>query len=88
MEKLLQVLREHYPVETVQEIEEHDPMYQALIGLHRNLKNKEIFIPLVITNALICYQLSSNGESYWEEFGREASVYEFSTLQDIYLFWV
>lgn len=88
MEKLIEIIQKHYTIVSIEEIEKNDPMYQALFFLYDTLKNKEVFLPLVIANALICYQLSSNGESYWEEFAKEAAKYEFQKLRDVYLFFI
>ncbi len=50
-------------------IEEHvDPQFQALLFLYENMENKKLFVPLVVANALVSYQLSGKGEEWWWEF--------------------
>ena len=88
MEKLLQTIQENYSIENIEDIEKNDPTYQALEHLYLNLNNKEMFLPLVIANALVCYQLSNTGEEYWEEFAREAGKFEFKKLKDVYMFFI
>ena len=88
MKELIEIITEHFPVWTIEEIEKNDPMYQALVYLYEHLENKEMFLPLIVANAMVCYQLSSNGESYWQEFANEASHYTFLKLRDIYVFFV
>lgn len=88
MEHLIHVIQEQFPVKTIEDIEKNDPMYQALIYLHEHLENKEMFLPLTVANSMVCYQLSSNGEAYWQEFANEASKYTFHRLKDIYLFFI
>jgi DNA-(apurinic or apyrimidinic site) lyase len=46
--------------------------------LEKDMKDKETFLALVISNALICYQLSGTWEKYWEEFGNYFSDKNFS----------
>jgi len=88
MEKLIRIIQENYDVSQIEDIEKNDPMFKALEYLYLNLQNKEMFLPLVLANSLVCYQLSSNGESYWEEFSREAGKCEFKKLKDIYMFFI
>ena len=49
-------------------IEESDRQFISLKNLYFNIKNKDFYLPLIIANSLICYQLSSKWEDYWEEF--------------------
>ncbi len=88
MKNLIEIIKENYDISDIENIEKNDPMYQALEHLFLNLENKEMFLPLVIANSLICYQLSSKGEEYWEEFSREAGKYKFDKLKDIYMFFI
>lgn len=55
-------------IEKILEIEKNDPQFIALKNLYNNLENKELFLSLIIINSLICYQLSSTWEKYWQEF--------------------
>jgi len=45
-----------------------DRQYKALEKLHKNLNDTLLFFKLVITNALLSYQLIMKGEKYWEKF--------------------
>ncbi|MDK2790054.1 MAG: DNA-(apurinic or apyrimidinic site) lyase [Methanothermococcus sp.] len=68
IEELKSILKE-LKIECARKIEEKvDLQYASLENLHRNLENDEIFIKLVIINALVSYQLSTTGESWWNEF--------------------
>lgn len=49
-------------------IEEFDRQFIALKKLSKNIPNKEIYLWLIVANALICYQLSWKWEDYREEF--------------------
>lgn len=49
-------------------IEDNDPQYISLKNLYFTIQNKDFYLSLIITNALVCYQLSSQWEEYWEEF--------------------
>ncbi len=52
-------------------IEENvDPQFQALLFLYEHMKDKKLFVPLVVANALASYQLSGKGEEWWWEFAR------------------
>jgi DNA-(apurinic or apyrimidinic site) lyase len=75
-EKLLEILKK-YSLGDIIEIEESDRQFLALKRLHGNMKNKGYFLPLIVTNALLSYQLSSIGEEYWEEFADHASSWNF-----------
>lgn len=50
------------------ELETYDLQYQALKKLQANLKNNEIFVKLVIFNALLAYQLTTTWEKYRQNF--------------------
>ena len=47
-----------------------DRQYTALRDLYSYIKDTELFLRLVTTNALLSYQLSSKGEIYWENFAK------------------
>lgn len=66
MQKLYQKLKK-YSIEDVIQIEESDRQYIAIKNLYKNIKNKELFLFLIIANSIICYQLSWTWENYWEE---------------------
>jgi len=88
MKALSNILAEKYTLENVQELESQDPMYKALATLFEKLWNKEMFLPLIVANALVCYQLSSTSEEYWDEFANEVEKFEFKKLKDVYLFFI
>ncbi len=47
-----------------------DLQFDALRSLHENLKDKGLFMKLVMANAVVSYQLSGRGEDWWWEFSR------------------
>ncbi|WP_297497928.1 N-glycosylase/DNA lyase [Thermococcus sp.] len=47
-----------------------DLQFEALTNLRENLGNDELFMKLVIANALVSYQLTGKGEDWWWEFSR------------------
>ncbi|WP_456416099.1 N-glycosylase/DNA lyase [Methanocaldococcus sp.] len=68
IEKLKSILKE-LGINTARELEENvDLQFLYLKNLQKNLKDDELFIKLVILNALVSYQLSSTGELWWKEF--------------------
>lgn len=66
MDTLLQKISVSF--DDIKIIEENDPQYISLKNLYFNMQNKDFYLSLIITNALVCYQLSSQWEEYWEEF--------------------
>ena len=66
--QLYEVLKE-FTLEDALLLETYDRQYKALKRLHRELKNNELFLKLVVVNALLSYQLPNKGEVYWENFG-------------------
>ncbi len=76
-EKLIKILKK-YSLEDIIEIEENDRQFIALKNLFEKIENTEFFLPLIITNSLLSYQLSSKWEDYWEEFSDFALKYKFS----------
>lgn len=84
MEKLLQILQK-YSLQDALEIEKSDGQFIALQKLNKNLKNKEIFLPLIIANATTGYMLSSSGENYWQEFGEYFSKCQVESFEEIIL---
>lgn len=67
MKKLYEKLK-HYDLEKILELEKSDRQFIALQQLEKNIKDKELYLALVIANSIICYQLSWKWEDYWEEF--------------------
>ncbi len=67
---LVETLRE-LGVECARTIEEKvDLQFDALKNLHGNLADDELFLKLVIANAIVSYQLTAKGEAWWWEFSR------------------
>ncbi|HIP86180.1 MAG TPA: N-glycosylase/DNA lyase, partial [Aquifex sp.] len=54
--QLYEVLKE-FTLEDALLLETYDRQYKALKRLHRELKNNELFLKLVVVNALLSYQL-------------------------------
>ena len=69
-------------------IEENiDPQFHAIKYLHEHV-NGDSFIPLVVANAIVSYQLSGKGEDWWWEFAKWFSkhpVDEFSVAYEEFL---
>ena len=56
-------------IESAKLIEEKiDLQYTYLRNLKERLDNDELFLKLIILNALVSYQLSTTGERWWKEF--------------------
>jgi len=61
----------NYTLEDAIKIEQQDRQFLALKKLYENKTfSDEIYILLVVINALISFQLSWKGEDYWEEFSK------------------
>ncbi len=71
MKKLLTILW-NQTIETSLELEKSDFQYKSLEKLFLNLNNNELFQWLIISNCIVCYQLSSTWEKYWEEFSKKS----------------
>ncbi len=87
MEKLYTILKD-FTIKDAIFNEENDRQFLALKDLYEKINNKELFLPLVLSNSIVCYQLSSSWEKYWEEFSQEASKFNFATMDDIYFFFI
>ena len=57
-----------FTVEDARRLEEQDRQFIALKNLYRYLEDTELFLKLVVINALLSYQLQMTGENYWEAF--------------------
>jgi len=57
-----------YSINDAVKIEESDRQYKALKNLYEDVDEKNIYLALIVSNSLICYQLSWKWEDYWEEF--------------------
>ena len=67
MQNLLEKLKLNN-IETAIEQENNDFQFLSLTKLYQNIENKEIYLFLILANALVTYQLSGKWEAYWEEF--------------------
>lgn len=67
-----------YSLEDILKIEESDRQFIALKKLSEKIWNKDYFLPIVLSNSIICYQLSSTWENYWEELSDFWIKYNFS----------
>ena len=65
MQKLLEYFQ-NYTLEDIILAEEYDSQFQVLRKAFPSIDEKA-FVVWIVTNAIICYQLSSSGESYWQE---------------------
>jgi len=50
-----------------------DYLDRILKEIYNNLENKDIFIPLIFCNAIVCYKLTFYDTSYWMEFSHWVS---------------
>ncbi|MEA3386931.1 MAG: N-glycosylase/DNA lyase [Patescibacteria group bacterium] len=57
MQNLYQKLKK-YTLADVIKIEEYDRQFIAIKELYKNIGNKDLFLLLIISNSIICYQLS------------------------------
>ena len=67
MEKLLKLIWDA-DINTAVEFEQKDQQFVALKKLYSHIPNKDSYLPLIVANSLVCYQLSATGEKYWSEF--------------------
>ncbi len=66
--QLLEVLKT-FSLSDALKVELRDPQYRALEKLYTSIRDKELFLKLVLVNALLSYQLPTKGEIYWQRFG-------------------
>jgi DNA-(apurinic or apyrimidinic site) lyase len=64
---LREVLKE-FTLKDALAVEDADPQMEALRKLFASAEDREEFFKLVLTNALLSYQLPVRGEKYWENF--------------------
>ncbi len=67
MENIKNALK-NFSISDIIELEEKDRQFKALCNLYKTIENKELFLKLAVTNALLSYQLQTTGEVYWENF--------------------
>ncbi len=87
MQELLEKLKNISLNEAIK-IEESDLQFFALKKLFENIKSKDIYLALILSNAIICYQLSSSWEKYWEEFSEYFSKNEVLKNDLIQKLWI
>lgn len=71
----LEKLLENFTIDDCIEIESSDLQFIALKKMYSNIKDKKYYLSLILVNSLICYQLSSSWEKYWQEFSEKAGEY-------------
>jgi len=82
MGKLYNKLKK-YSIEDAIKFEEQDRQFLALKNLYVNKKfQDELYLLLIIINALISFQLSWKWEDYWEEFSVKSE--ENNKIEDVY----
>lgn len=86
MRNLKTILRNINHKEAIK-IEELDPQFLSLKNMYSLINNKNYYLSLIIINSLICYQLSSKWEDYWQEFSEKAGEYIFNIEEDIFTFF-
>jgi DNA-(apurinic or apyrimidinic site) lyase len=67
--ELLKLLKS-FTEEEIKLLESKDRQYRALKKLFSAVREPELFLKLVVINALLSYQLQMKGEDYWETFSR------------------
>ncbi len=88
MNKLYNKLKK-FSLLDVLEIEKSDKQYIALKKLLQNIKNKDLYLPLILANSIICYQLSWKWEKYWEEFSiyfSNINIQKNTLLEELWIF--
>ena len=88
MKELYNKLKQ-YSISDAIKIEGSDRQYIALKDLSENIINKEIYLSLILANAIICYQLSWKWENYWEEFSSyfsNVSIYKNEIISELWNF--
>lgn len=98
MEKLYEKFKD-ITLKDVLKIEESDRQFIALRKLYNNFSPlirgdawkadgfKQVYLSLVIANAIICYQLSGKWEDYWEEFSQYFSKNQADNIEIVDSLW-
>ena len=100
MQKLLEKIKD-ISINDAVKIEESDLQFFALKELYEKLnpptlsdiplkkgkQSNDIYLSLVVANSIICYQLSSSWEKYWEEFSKYFGEYKVSKENLIEKLW-
>lgn len=80
----------NFKIDEVIEVEMSDFQYISLKNMFEKINDKNIYLPLILANSIICYQLSSTWEKYWEEFSNKSIEYfskENYKIDDIIIFF-
>ncbi len=81
-------LLKNYSLEDCYALESETKEFAILEKLFKKLKNKEVFLPLILLNSVVCYNLSKASEDYWDEFIEAAGESKIENITDIFLFFV
>lgn len=57
------------------EIEESDLQFIAIKNMYNTLENKDLYLTFIVINSIVCYQLSSTWEKYWQEWSEKVCKY-------------
>lgn len=89
MEKLAKIIW-NVSIDDAKKEELKDSQFISLKKLFENIKNKDIYLFLVLANALVCYQLSGKWEAYWEEFSNyfsdKTDLFESNLIDELAVF--
>jgi len=86
VQKLLEKIKNISIIDAIK-IEESDLQFFALKKLFKNIKNKDTYLALILTNSIVCYQLSSSWENYWDEFSSYFSKNEINKNNLVEKLW-
>lgn len=87
MEALTNKLKK-YSVVDCYGLEEDSKEFANLWEVYKNINNKDFFLPLVLSSSLVLYSISMTSEKYWETLSIKISEFNFSKIDDIYLFFI
>lgn len=79
MQKLYNKLSK-YTLKDAIGLEKADRQFIALKNLEQHISDKNLYLALIISNSIICYQLSGKWEDYWEEFSKYFSKIKITPL--------
>jgi len=88
VKRLVNILKQ-FTLDDIRFVEEKvDEQFKALQYLYNNLDtdSRKYFLPLIIANALVSYQLNTTGEQYWWEFAKYFSSKEINQENFLQLF--
>ncbi len=87
MNSLLKKLKT-YSITDCYALEEDSKEFAILWTIFENINNKEFFLPLVVSNAIISYNVFKWWDEYWEKVASEVIDFEFNKIWDVYLFFI